>query len=236
MNGMMILISAFILIACVLAVLYGLPLVIRWMQVHRWGKVSGKLALTYDDGPDEVTTAAVLDLLDELGVQATFYLVGFRGEKCPTMLERLKTSGHQLGTHTHMHKNAWKKPIWFEYRDAMRAYETLGSAVDARYSYRPPFGKVTALTMIGMWLKGRRVEWWTVAANDTRDSFDDPEVVAKKMLDDGESVVLMHCHHVEEHRRAFVLGLTRALIEQSRGCGVELVMMRDLCTKGDEPC
>lgn len=206
-------------------IMYGLPLVVRWNQLRKWKRGNGRLALTYDDGPDEVTTVAVLDLLDELDVGATFYLVGFRGEQCPGVLERLSSSRHQLATHTHSHKNAWKKMPWFEFGDAMRAYRTLGRAVGARGAYRPPFGKITAMTMIGMWMKGRTVQWWTVAAEDTLDTFDDPNDVARRMLDNGETVVLMHCHHREDHRRAYVLGLTRELIILARERGIELVKM-----------
>jgi peptidoglycan-N-acetylglucosamine deacetylase len=214
------------------SVLYGLPLAMRWVQVRRWKRIKGKLALTYDDGPDEVTTPALLELLGELGVPATFYLVGFRGEKNREILESLKASPHELGTHTHWHKNAWKKSPWFSYSDAMHGYESLSVAVEPGDAFRPPFGKTTMITLIGMWLKGRMVHWWTVAANDTRDSFDEPEKVAKQMLDDGETVVLMHCHHNESHRRAYVLDLTRALVTQARARGIELVTMGGL--EGDK--
>jgi peptidoglycan/xylan/chitin deacetylase (PgdA/CDA1 family) len=216
-----------IMVICFM-LMYGLPLVVRWAQVKRWKRIPRRLALTYDDGPDEVTTIAVLDLLDELGVDATFYLVGFRAEKCQGVLERLSSSRHQLATHTHSHKNAWKKMPWFEFGDSMRAYTTLSGAVGSREAYRPPFGKITALTMIGMWIKGRPVHWWTVAANDTLDSFDDPFDVARDMLDRGQSVVLMHCHHNDEHRRDYVLGLTKELVEQGRSRGVEMVTMHGL--------
>jgi peptidoglycan/xylan/chitin deacetylase (PgdA/CDA1 family) len=190
--------------------------------------MAGVLALTYDDGPDDTTTGLLLDLLAEQGVPATFYLVGFRAELNGEMLERLGKSRHELATHTHSHKNAWKKPFWFEYRDAMRGYETLRGIVGERDAYRPPFGKITLLTWLGMRLRGRKVHWWTVPANDTLDRFDDPGEVAREMLDRGERVVLMHCHHAEPHRRDYMLALTRALIDGARERGVRLVTMREL--------
>lgn len=61
-----------------------LPLLIRARQVARWRRCAPDLlALTYDDGPDNTTTPAVLELLDELGVPATFILVGFRSGANP---------------------------------------------------------------------------------------------------------------------------------------------------------
>lgn len=227
--SIIITIGGFVAVAIFAAVMmYGLPLVIRAFQERRWGSIDGILALTFDDGPDSTTTGLLLDLLDERNAPATFYLVGFRAELNRDMLRRLGGSGHQLATHTHSHKNAWKKPFWFEYRDAMRGYETLSGVVEKHDAYRPPFGKITLLTWLGMRLRGRRVHWWTVPANDTRDSFEDPAVVAGRMLDNGERVVLMHCHHEEPHRREYMLALTRSLIDGARERGLRLVTMREL--------
>jgi len=207
---------------------YATPLILRAIQVRRWRSQRDVLALTYDDGPDSLSTGMLLDLLEELDVRASFYLVGFRADQNRDVLNRLVQSEHQLATHTHSHKNAWKKPFWFEFRDAMRGYTTLADVIDQRAPYRPPFGKITMLTYLGMRLRGRAVHWWTIAARDTLDQFDDVNSLAKRMLDEGERVVLMHCHHAETHRREYMLELTRALVEQARERGIALVTMHEL--------
>ncbi|MCC5821683.1 MAG: polysaccharide deacetylase family protein [Phycisphaerales bacterium] len=201
-------------------VLYALPLLIRARQVARWRKrAPGHLALTYDDGPDDTTTPAVLDLLDELGVPATFYLVGFRSELNPQTAALVRDSGHELGTHTHSHKNAWKKGPIFEFRDARRAYQTLDGIVPPNAPYRPPFGKCSLPTLLAMYAKDRRVDWWTAPANDSRDEQPQPAEAARRLLDTGGPVILMHSHHAEPNRRAFVLALTRELVRQGRERG-----------------
>lgn len=210
---------AFLAAAC-----YAVPLVIRARQAARWRRnAPDLLALTYDDGPDPVTTPAVLALLDELGVPATFYLVGFRAAEHPAMADRITapetTSRHEIGTHTHSHKNAWKKGPLFEFIDARRAYSTLAGKVSDRAPYRPPFGKASLPTLLAMYAAGRRVDWWTHPANDTRDDLPDPATHATHLLDHGGPVILMHCHHAEPHRRDFVLALTRELVRQGRDRG-----------------
>ena len=218
-----------IVIAAALMVCYALPLLIRAAQVRRWKRSGrGMLALTYDDGPDPVTTPAVLDLLAELRAKATFYLVGFRAQSEPGMIDRAAAEGHELATHTHLHKNAWKVGPLREFRDSARAYRTLARWVGPRAAYRPPFGKVSLPTWLQMRLRGRRVDWWTVAALDTLDRFPDPGTLAAEILDRGGPVVLMHCHHAEPHRRAFVLTLTRALAEGASSRGIRLVTMSEL--------
>lgn len=64
----------------------------------------GKYAyLTFDDGPS-ANTMAILDILDQYGVKATFFVNGHTGE---TMEERYKAivdRGHAIGIHTYTHK------------------------------------------------------------------------------------------------------------------------------------
>ncbi len=211
------------------AVCYGVPLAIRAAQVKRWNaRGAGVLALTYDDGPDPTTTRAVLDLLDREQAPATFYLVGFRADQDPEVCDEIVSRGHELGTHTHRHKNAWRIGPLAEYKDAHRAYDSLSRWVDADAPYRPPFGKASLPTWLSMRLRGRPVDWWTIPAEDTKDRFPDPAEFAQRVVDSGGPVVLMHCHHQEPHRRAFVLSLTSALIEAARSRGIRLVTMSDL--------
>lgn len=207
-------------LASVAVAFYVIPLFIRAYQAARWRKhAPNYLALTYDDGPDDTTTPAVLELLNELGVPATFYLVGFRAERNPHSAARIRDSGHELGTHTHNHKNAWRKGPVYEFRDAERAYSTLADIVPPNAPYRPPFGKSSLPTLLSMYAKGRRVDWWTAPANDSCETPPDPADAARTLLDTGGPVILMHSHHAEPNRRAFVLALTRELVNQGRERG-----------------
>ena len=217
-------------------VCYACPLAIRWAQARRWRRRgAGMLALTYDDGPDPITTPAVLDALGEFGARGTFYLVGFRAESAPGVIDRIAAEGHELATHTHTHRNAWKVGPLQEFRDSGRAYRTLAPWIGPRAAYRPPFGKISLPTWLRMRLRGRRVDWWTVAALDTRDAFPPPERLAADILADGGPVVLMHCHHAEPHRRAFVLALTRVfpnavrLGTRSDDAGRQSALARSIC-------
>jgi peptidoglycan-N-acetylglucosamine deacetylase len=208
--------------------LYGVPQVYRALQVRRWNRIKGKLALTYDDGPDDLTTNMLLDLLGELKAPATFYLVGSRGAGRPEIMARLRASGHELGTHAQTHRNAWKTSPAFDFRDAMAAYASLSPAIAPTSAFRPPFGKVALPTLLAMRLRGRRVDWWSVPINDHLDRFDDAAAVARRILDHGQTVVLMHCNHADPGRRAYMLAVTRELVSQSRSRGMELVTMSEL--------
>ncbi|MEQ8690650.1 MAG: polysaccharide deacetylase family protein [Pseudomonadales bacterium] len=204
------------------------PQVYRFFQVWRWRKHDDKIALTYDDGPDNVTSIELMNLLDELEVKATFYLVGFRTERAPGVVQQLAERGHELGTHSYSHWHAWKIMPWREYADAERAYHALSPHVGATAPYRPPFGKISLVTLVGMWVKKRRVDWWTSPTNDTADDFPDVQKAAAAILDRRQPVILMHSHHDEPHRREFMLEMTRAIVSQARKKGLKIVTMQSL--------
>lgn len=62
--------------------------------------------LTIDDGPDPDTTPRLLDLLDEHGAKATFFVIGEKVEKHPELAREIVARGHQLGNHTFGHPSA----------------------------------------------------------------------------------------------------------------------------------
>ena len=59
--------------------------------------------LTFDDGPSEENTTAVLDILKERGIKATFFLVGKNVEKHPEVVRRIVEEGHTIGIHCYSH-------------------------------------------------------------------------------------------------------------------------------------
>ena len=62
-----------------------------------------KVYLTFDDGPSK-QTEAVLDILDEYGVKATFFVVGKEDEAAKQMLAKIAEAGHSIGMHSYSHK------------------------------------------------------------------------------------------------------------------------------------
>ncbi|MBR6789485.1 MAG: polysaccharide deacetylase [Oscillospiraceae bacterium] len=59
--------------------------------------------LTFDDGPSK-NTAAVLDVLKEEGVKATFFVIGAETERGTSLYRRIIDEGHAMGLHTYTHR------------------------------------------------------------------------------------------------------------------------------------
>lgn len=62
-----------------------------------------KVYLTFDDGPSK-NTSRILDILDDYGVKATFFVNGRKGDKVTAMYKRIVKEGHTIGMHSYSHK------------------------------------------------------------------------------------------------------------------------------------
>ena len=60
-----------------------------------------RVYLTFDDGPS-IYTDEILDILDQNGVKATFFVIG-RGEEFYDAYRRIVREGHSIGLHSYTH-------------------------------------------------------------------------------------------------------------------------------------
>ena len=79
--------------------------------VQRTGDRPGLLALTFDDGPDPRWTPAILNILKQENVPATFFIIGKNGQTYPDLVRRIVDEGHEIGNHTYTHPNLGEIPL-----------------------------------------------------------------------------------------------------------------------------
>jgi peptidoglycan-N-acetylglucosamine deacetylase len=96
-------------------------------------------ALTFDDGPHPRFTAPMLDVLDQHGVKATFFMMGRNVERHPALAREVLRRGHELGNHSYSHpKLIWMSPrrVRDEIERTDRLLRDLG--VPEPIHFRPP--------------------------------------------------------------------------------------------------
>ena len=70
-------------------------------------------------------THAMLDLLAEAGVQATFFVLGKVAEAYPALTREIATAGHEIGTHGYSHEAVEAMPVARFQEELHRSVETL---------------------------------------------------------------------------------------------------------------
>ena len=114
------------------------PKLFRMLYPHaEWrGNTKEKVVyLTFDDGPIPGITPWVLDLLDEYGIKATFFLVGDNVRKHPEEFRMIVERGHRVGNHTFNHIKGPSYKASSYVANVEKANELIQSDL-----FRPPHG------------------------------------------------------------------------------------------------
>jgi cellulose synthase/poly-beta-1,6-N-acetylglucosamine synthase-like glycosyltransferase/peptidoglycan/xylan/chitin deacetylase (PgdA/CDA1 family) len=108
--------------------------------IRQFGYVPGKVALTFDDGPDPEWTPQILDILKEKHVRATFFIIGGNAEANPGLVQRIVDEGHEVGNHTYTHPNLADTPttaVALELNATQRLFQALTGR--SLVLFRPPY-------------------------------------------------------------------------------------------------
>lgn len=92
----------------------------------------------------ERQTEAVLGLLDELGVRATFFVLGMTAERYPDLVREAVARGHELACHGYAHERVHDQTRKAFQADLERGLEAVDAAAGVRaVGYRAPAFSIT---------------------------------------------------------------------------------------------
>ena len=159
------------------------------------GRDPGVVYLTFDDGPDQLFTPILLDLLDAHGARATFFLLGrnlaarWGSDEVQDLLNR----GHAVGNHSTYHRMLSEQHPWRMAADLEEASVLLEDLTGYRPScWRAPYGDRNAEVDLVAEALGMTHVGWTADPQEWRDPWV-PVVVdyLTRERHDG-SVILLH--------------------------------------------
>ena len=148
------------------------------------------VALTFDDGPRNLTTGPLLEGLALREVPATFFLVGYRIEGSEDLIREMAAAGHQIGVHTFDHTTVAglsRRDFDLQVGKTRAVLTQLLGPGD--YWLRPPYGIVDDAARA--WADSPLI-LWSVDPEDWKDS-DTDRIVASVLehVEDGD-IILMH--------------------------------------------
>lgn len=116
-----------------------------WVEkyIGEYEKKDKTVYLTFDDGPSK-NTEAILRVLKDNNVKATFFIMPDESEECARRLRAIAAAGHTIGIHsyTHNYLTVYENEKAFE-KDFAQAYDIIVRAVNQKpWLYRFPGGSV----------------------------------------------------------------------------------------------
>ena len=180
----------------------------------------GRIALTFDDGPDPRYTEKLLDGLKERDVKATFFVTGINVSKYPEIIKRMQEEGHLIGNHTYHHVQLTAANDLEFREEIISTNEAIREVTGEDTEYiRPPYGS---------WNKKYEEELnmfpvlWTV---DPRDwCSDNVECIVRNTINkikEGD-IILMH----DQYKTSVMAALE--IVDELQEEGYEFVTVEEL--------
>ena len=135
------------------------------LAILRGPAASRKVALTFDDGPDWMTER-YLDLLDELGVRATFFLIGKQVAAQPRLTREYLRRGHELLGHGYTHRRFPTLPDEVLAEELERTAALLPPSPGPTQLVRPPKGALDGRSLFRLAAQGFTPVLWSMDSLD----------------------------------------------------------------------
>jgi len=126
-----------------------------------------KIALTFDDGPHEITPQ-ILALLKQYNAKATFFCIGKNVETHPEILKQTFEEGHIIGNHSYSHSHFFdfygKEKVKME----LQQTDTIIKGIIGQQPsfFRPPYGVTNPNIRRALETTNHKVIGWNIRSMD----------------------------------------------------------------------
>jgi peptidoglycan/xylan/chitin deacetylase (PgdA/CDA1 family) len=122
-----------------------------------------EIYLTFDDGPTPKITDWTLDVLKAYNAKATFFCIGKNVIATPEIYTRILKENHQIGNHTHNHKNGFKTDLKQYVNNILEAEKHIENPSKL---FRPPYGSIKRRQATKLRRLGYKLIMWDVLSAD----------------------------------------------------------------------
>lgn len=185
--------------------------------VHRVKTQERMVALTFDDGPTD-QTEQVLEVLEELGVKATFFVTGKDLSEHKAAGKMLVEAGHELGNHSYSHQRMVLKSPAFVRQELERTDHLIREVgYNGAIHFRPPNAKKFLVLPYVLARQDRKTIMWDIEPDSYPNIAQDATKMVEHVVENVRpgSIILLHvmCPSRRESLKA-VTGIVETLRQQ----------------------
>jgi peptidoglycan/xylan/chitin deacetylase (PgdA/CDA1 family)/GT2 family glycosyltransferase len=198
-----------------------------------------RIALTFDDGPNEPYTSQVLNILEQYQIKATFFVVGQNARRYPETCRRIVTAGNAIGNHSYHHRRSlclrWGKTIA---RDIELTHQVIYKCTGSEPKlFRPPRGFRTPWLMRTVRRLGYTVITWDNMTSDWKADKSGDEIIRAilRRAKPGSIIVLHDGRSTRPgYDRGQMLQALPSIIESLKKRGFDFVTIPELLELAEE--
>ena len=235
----MAVISILIGVSCLLFLYAGVPWIygrLARMLLERKAKERQALVLTFDDGPGSSLTPAILNILAEGKVKATFFLLGRNITGREAIVRQIAEQGHDICSHSYDHLHGWKVSPIRALLDIKRGWAAIDAALGTmrkKYPFRPPNGKLNIICLLYLLVRQVPIVYWSIDSGDTWRRQPNSLRVALLAEKTGGAVSLAHdFDRSNENTSRFVVESVRAALAMAADKGMRVLTVSELLDLG----
>jgi peptidoglycan/xylan/chitin deacetylase (PgdA/CDA1 family) len=192
---------------------------------------SGAIVLTFDDGPSDELTAAILNLLKEYDAKATFFLLGKSIAGRQDIVRQIAQRGHEICSHGYDHLNYWKVSPFRSLADIKKGWQAIDAALGQNrkcYPFRPPYGKMNIFCLLYLWIHRVPIIYWTTDCGDRWETKPSCHTIAEAAKTGG-TVALVHVSDRKDGvTNNFSLESVRLAMAAAKGNSMRILTMSEL--------
>ena len=184
----------------------------------------GRVALTFNDGPDPAVTPKILEILTQAGVTADFFVVGRQAAGNPDLILQMAKAGVSLQNHSYLHGD-WSRMSQDQMTREIRLTDDIIEEITGKRPdfFRPPRGIYSPEIFAAARDTSHVIVFWSNIMGDDRRVSEITEFYERveKVLYNG-SILMLHGDHAQ------VIDILPGLIQLIRQRGFDIVPLHEL--------
>ena len=139
----------------------------RELPIYCVDRADQRIAISFDAAWGGEKTRKILDILDENGIQTTFFLVDIWTQRFPELVQEISARGHEIGNHSATHPQMSKLNRDQIQRELKVMSDNVQALTGTRPTlFRPPYGDYDNDVVLTARAEGYEVIQWSVDSLD----------------------------------------------------------------------
>ena len=200
----------------------------RKVPIYSVNTEENRVAISFDAAWGADKTEKIMQICDEFGVKATFFLVGFWVEDYPEMTKKICDNGFEIGTHSNTHPDMTKLSVEEQKLELETSINLIKNITQKEVQlFRPPYGAYNDNLISTAESLGLTTIQWSVDSLDWKGL--SAMEITNRIMNGARNGSIILCHNNSDH----ILDALPIVLDRLQKRGFTVGPVGDLLIKGE---